>query len=87
MTFVSPVEKVKLKDGVLSQLEAREWHLPEIREGIALLTHPKVKYTLGVKEDNIEWNGIGDRKKVIPCFLPFMRLYSYREYDHSDPGK
>ena len=56
MTFVSPVEKVKLKDGVLSQLEAREWHLQEIREGIALLTHPKVKYTLGVKEDNIEWN-------------------------------
>jgi len=50
------VEKVKLKDGVLSQLEAREWHLQEIREGIALLTHPKVKYTLGVKEDNIEWN-------------------------------
>ena len=56
MTFVSPAEKVRLKDGALSYLEIREWHLQEIREGIALLTHPKVKYTLGVKEDNIEWD-------------------------------
>jgi len=56
MTFVSPMEKVKLKDGVLSHLETREWHLQEIREGMALLTHPKVKYTLGVKEDNIKWD-------------------------------
>jgi len=56
LKFVSPAEKVRLKDGVLSHLEAREWHLQEIREGIALLTHPKVKYALGVKEDNIEWD-------------------------------
>ena len=56
MKFVSPVEKVRLKDGVLSYLEIREWQLQKTQEGIALLTHPEVKYTLGVKEDNIEWN-------------------------------
>ena len=56
MKFVSPVEKVRLKDGVLSYLEIREWQLQKTQEGIALLTHPEVKYTLGVKEDNIEWD-------------------------------
>ena len=56
MKFLSPVEKVRLKDGVLSYLEIREWQLQKTLEGIALLTHPKVKYTLGVKEDNIEWD-------------------------------
>jgi len=50
------MEKVRLKDGVLSYLEIREWQLQKTQEGIALLTHPEVKYTLGVKEDNIEWN-------------------------------
>ena len=52
--FIISAEKIRLKDGVLSLLERREWHLQEIREGIALLRHPKAKYTLGVKEDNIE---------------------------------
>jgi len=56
LEFVTPAEKVRLKDGVLSQLEVREWQLQGIREGIALLTNPKVKYTLGVKEDNVEWD-------------------------------
>ena len=56
MKFVSPMEKVRLKDGVLSYLEIREWQLQKTQEGIALLTHPEVKYTLGVKEDNIEWD-------------------------------
>ena len=56
MKFLSPVEKVRLKDGVLSYLEIREWQLQKTQEGIALLTRPKVKYTLGVKEDNIEWD-------------------------------
>jgi hypothetical protein len=54
MKFLCPVEKVRLKDGVLSYLEIREWQLQKIQGGIAMLTHPKVKYTLGVKEDNIE---------------------------------
>jgi hypothetical protein len=54
MKFIIPAERVRLKDSVLSHLKAREWHLQEIREGIALLAHPKVKYTLGVKENNIE---------------------------------
>jgi hypothetical protein len=56
LKFVSPADKVRLKDGALSYLEIREWQLQETLEGIALLTHPKVKYTLGVKEDNIEWD-------------------------------
>ncbi len=39
-------------------MEAREWRLQEIQEGIAFLTHPTVRYAfaLGVKEDNIELN-------------------------------
>ena len=56
MKFVTPAEKVRLKDGVLSHLDIREWQFQETLEGIALLMHPKVKYTLGVKEDNIEWD-------------------------------
>ena len=54
MKFVTPAEKVRLKDGVLSHLDIREWQFQKTLEGIALLMHPKVKYTLGVKEDSIE---------------------------------
>ena len=56
MKLLIPTEKVRLKDSVLSHLEIREWELQKTQEGIALLTHPKVKYILGVKEDYIEWD-------------------------------
>ncbi len=54
MRFFIPTEKVRLKDDVLSHLAIREWELHEIQGGMALLTHPRVKFALGVKEEYIE---------------------------------
>ena len=54
MKLVIPAEKVRLKDGVLPHQEIREWEFQTTQGGLALLTHPKYKYTLGVKEGNIE---------------------------------
>ena len=54
MKFVIPAEKVRLKDGVLSHLEIREWEFQMTLRGLVLLKHPKVKYTLGIKEGDIE---------------------------------
>ena len=64
MKFLIRPEKVRLKDGVLSHLAIREWELQKKQEGMALLTHPKLKYALGVKEDYIEWATIRDKEKV-----------------------
>ena len=47
-------EKVRLKDGVLSHLEKREWEFQRIEEGIVSLTHPAIRYAIGVKEDCID---------------------------------
>jgi len=55
MKFIIPTEKVRLKEGILSHLEIREWELQKCQGGMALLTHPKVKYALSVKEDYIDW--------------------------------
>jgi hypothetical protein len=51
-----PAEKVRLKDGVLPHLKIREWEFQKPQNGLVLLKHPKIKYTLGVKEDDIEWD-------------------------------
>ena len=54
MKFVIPVERVRLKDGVLPHQEIREWEFQTDQEGLILHKHPKFQYTLGVKEDDIE---------------------------------
>jgi hypothetical protein len=54
MKFVIPSEKVRLKDGVLPHLEIREWELLTTWNGLVLIKHPRIKYTVGVKEDDIE---------------------------------
>jgi len=64
MKFLIPAEKVRLKDGVLSHLAIREWQLQKNQGGMALLTHPECKYTLGVKEDYLDWTATKDREKV-----------------------
>lgn len=61
MNFSVPSEKVRLKDGFLSHLAIREWELQKSQGGMAFLTHPEVKYTLGVKEDYIDWAAIRDK--------------------------
>ena len=54
MKLVIPAEKVRLKDGVLPHQEIREWEFQTTQGGLVLLKHPKFKYTLGVKEGDIE---------------------------------
>jgi hypothetical protein len=54
MKFAIPAERVRLKDGVLPHQEIREWEFQTAQEGLVLLKHPKFKYTLGVKGDDIE---------------------------------
>ena len=54
MKLVIPAEKVRLKEGVLSHQEIREWEFQTTQGGLVLLAHPKFKYTLGVKEGDIE---------------------------------
>ena len=54
MKFVIAAEKVRLKDGVLPHFEIREWEFQMTRNGLALIKHPQCKYTVGVKEDDIE---------------------------------
>ena len=56
MKFVIRAERVRLKDGVLPHQEIREWEFQTAQEGIILLKHPRLKYTLGVKEGEIEWD-------------------------------
>jgi hypothetical protein len=51
-----PAEKVRLKDGVLPHHDIREWELQRIEEGIVSLTHPAVRFTIGVEEDFIDWD-------------------------------
>ncbi len=55
MRFISG-EKIRLKDGVLSHLEIREWEFQRVEEGIVSLTHPAIRYAIGVKEDCIDWD-------------------------------
>jgi hypothetical protein len=40
LEFVTPVEKVRLKEGVLIYLEVREWEFQKGEDGMILLTHP-----------------------------------------------
>ena len=54
MKSVFPAERVRLKDGVLPHQEIREWEFQTTQGGLVLLKHPKLKYTLGVKEDDVE---------------------------------
>lgn len=54
MQLVIPAEKVRLKDGVLPHQEIREWEFQTTQGWLVLLKHPKFKYTLGVKEGDIE---------------------------------
>ena len=49
-------EKIRLKDGVLSHLEIREWEFQRVEEGMVSLTHPDIRYAIGVKEDCIDWD-------------------------------
>ena len=49
-------EKIRLKDGVLSYIEIREWEFLRTEEGMVSLTHPGIRYTIGVKEDCIDWD-------------------------------
>jgi hypothetical protein len=51
-----PKEKVRLKDGVLLHQEIREWEFQRLEEGMVSLTHPAIRYVLGVKEDCIDWD-------------------------------
>ena len=46
--------KGRSKDGVLPHQEIREWEFQTTRGGRVLLKHAKLKYTLGVKEGDIE---------------------------------
>ncbi len=48
-------EKIRLKDGVLSHLEIREWDFEGFVEGMVSLTLPDIPYTIWVKEDRIDW--------------------------------
>jgi hypothetical protein len=52
-------EIIRLKDGVLSHIEIREWEFQRAEEGIVSLTHPAIRYTIGVKEDCIDWDTSG----------------------------
>ena len=54
MKSVFPAERVRLKDGVLPHQEIREWEFQTTQGGLVPLKHPKLKYTLGVKEDDVE---------------------------------
>jgi hypothetical protein len=54
MKLVFPAETVKLKDGILPHQEIKEWEFQTSQGGFVLLKHPKLKYTLGVKEVDIE---------------------------------
>ena len=56
MKLKAPIEKVRLKDGILSHLEIREWEFQRMQDGIILLAHPQIRYMLGVKEDHIGWD-------------------------------
>jgi hypothetical protein len=58
MKFLFPADKVKLKDGVLRHLEIGEWEIQKIERGCVKIKHPQFKYTLGVKEDDIEWDSL-----------------------------
>jgi hypothetical protein len=51
-----PADKVRLKDGVLPHYDIREWELQQIEEGMVSLTHPAVRFTIGVEEDCIDWD-------------------------------
>ena len=54
MKFAIPAERIRLKDGVLPHQEIREWEFQTDQGGLVLLKHPRFKYTLGVKEGDIE---------------------------------
>lgn len=54
MKLVIPAKKVRLKDGVLPHLKIREWEFQAIERGLVMLKHRKYKFTLRVKEDDIE---------------------------------
>jgi hypothetical protein len=54
MKSVFPAERVRLKDGVLPHQAIREWEFQTTQGGSSCSNIPKLKYTLGVKEDDVE---------------------------------
>ena len=53
-----PAEKVRLKDSVLLHHDIREWELQKNEEGTVSLSHPAIRFTIGVEEDFIDWGDI-----------------------------